>query len=87
MHESSLLRGLMRQIETVARECGASRVDTVHLRVGVLSGLSPEHLRDHFAHAAEGTVAEGARVVVRASDDLEDAHAQGVLLESVDIEE
>jgi hydrogenase nickel incorporation protein HypA/HybF len=36
----------------------------VNLRVGVLRGVLPEHLRFLFGHVAEGTIAEGARLEI-----------------------
>lgn len=84
MHERSLLADLMRKLEDVARQHGASRITRVQVRLGALSHISPEHFREHFAEAARGTVAEGAVLDIQVSTDLSDPHAQDILIESVE---
>jgi hydrogenase nickel incorporation protein HypA/HybF len=87
MHEMSLVRGLVRQLDEVARAHGARRVIRVRVGLGVLSHLSPEHVREHFAHVSKGTVAEGAALDVVLLTDPTDPRAQDVILESAEIEE
>ncbi len=87
MHESSVLRGLMGQIERVARGEGADHVQEVHLRLGALAHISADHLREHFEHAAAGSVAEGARLVIEVSGDVADDRAQDIILESLVVED
>ncbi len=86
MHEQSLMADLLRRVDVVAQQHGAAKVRTVRVRVGALAHISAEHLREHFAAAAAGTVASTARLEVTAGSDADDAHAQEVLLESVEIE-
>ena len=86
MHERALLTDLMREIETVARADGATRVTRVSVRLGALSHFTEEHFREHFLDASRGTLAEGATVDARLEDDLEDPRAAGVVLESVEVE-
>ena len=86
MHERALMNDLMREIETVAEADGASRVTGVRVRLGALSHFTPEHFREHFVDAARGTLAEGAVVEAVLEEDLDDPHAAGVLLESVELE-
>lgn len=86
MHEFSLMADLMRKIESIARQENASRIRTIHVRLGALCHMSPEHFCEHFQHAARGTVAEGAALKVTVHPDPHDAHAQDVLLESVEVE-
>lgn len=86
MHESALMRDLLRRIDGIARAEHARRVTAATVRLGALSPLSPEHLAEHFAHASAGTIAEGARLTITVSGDMEDADAQAVLLESVELE-
>jgi hydrogenase nickel incorporation protein HypA/HybF len=85
MHELSLLAGLLRKIEAVARREQASAVTRVTVRVGALCHLSPAHLREHFVRTAQGTVAEGARLDIEVLTDLADPHAQEILLENVEV--
>lgn len=86
MHERALLTDLMREIEAVARADGATSVTRVSVRLGALSHFTEQHFREHFVDASRGTLAEGAAVDARLEDDLEDPHAAGVVLESVEVE-
>lgn len=81
MHEHSLLRGLMAQIEALARQHGAARVTVVRLKLGPLAHIEPDHLREHFVEAAVGTVVAGARLDIETTDDLHE-----LTLESVDVQ-
>jgi Zn finger protein HypA/HybF involved in hydrogenase expression len=83
MHESSLTAGLLRQIDAIARAEGGSRVLGITLRLGALTNIAPGHLREHFALAAVGTLAEAADVAVIEDTDPADANAQAIVLESV----
>lgn len=65
---------------------GASRVTCGRVRLGALSHFTPGHFREHFADTARATVAEGAAVEVAESTDPTEPRAQGVVLESVDLE-
>jgi hydrogenase nickel incorporation protein HypA/HybF len=87
MHEASLMKDLMRKIEGVAREQNASQVLGICVRLGALSHLSADHFREHFEVASLGTVAEGARLNIEVLTDMNDPHAQEILLESVEIAE
>ncbi len=86
MHERALMQDLMREIEAVARADGATRVTRIEVRLGALSHFTPEHFREHFEDAARGTLAEGATVDAVVDDDLDNDGAQGVVVESVDLE-
>jgi hydrogenase nickel incorporation protein HypA/HybF len=86
MHESSLIAGLMEKIAAIAREHGASRIAAVEITIGALAFIGPEHLREHFVLAAAGTLAEGAELRIRVSDDPQDPDAGSIRLEAVEIE-
>lgn len=81
MHEMSLLKGLMSQLDEIARRNAARRVTVVRLKLGPLAHIEPDHLREHFAEAARGTVADKARLDIETTDELHE-----LSLESVDIE-
>lgn len=83
MHESSLIPDLIGKIKALAAENGATKVVSVDVTVGALTGMSPDHLREHFDEAAAGTVAEGAEVRCRVS---EDPLSAAVMLESLELE-
>ncbi len=86
MHEQSLMADLMRKLTDITRTHRARRITAVRVKLGVLSHISPEHFREHFARAVRGTVAEGCRLDIAAPTDLRDSHAQDIVLESVDLE-
>ncbi len=85
-HELTLLADIMRKVEQVASEEHASAVSAVSVELGALAHISPEHLREHFAIAARGTVAECARLDIDAREDITDPNAQEIILRSVEVE-
>ena len=87
MHELSLMADILRKIEDVARQQGASRVISVRVRLGALSHISADHFREHFEHACRGTVAEHASLIIELDTDPGRPWAQDVVLESVEIEQ
>lgn len=84
-HELSLLADLLRKVRAVSHEHGDRPVVGVTLRLGALAHIAPDHLREHFVHASRDTVAAGARLVIHQAHDLEDPHAQDIMLESVEV--
>ena len=80
------MRDVMRKIEETAAAEGATRVTRVAVRLGALSHFTPEHFREHFADASHGTLAEGAAVDAVVEEDITDADAREVVLESVEVE-
>lgn len=90
MHETGLVRGLIRQIEQVAAQNAArvsgARISGVRVWLGALSHFSAAHFGEHFAIEARGGIAEGARLVIIESDDPTDPDAQHLRLESLDME-
>jgi hydrogenase nickel incorporation protein HypA/HybF len=64
MHEFSVVQSLMELIEKYAEENKAKRVVKVIIRVGILSGIEPHLLELAFNTFKEGTIAEGALLVI-----------------------
>ena len=87
MHETGLVRDVVRRVDDLARSTGARRVMRVRVWLGALSHLSVEHFREHYAIEARDTTAAGAVLEIEASTDPADPNAQQVRLESVDLEE
>jgi hydrogenase nickel incorporation protein HypA/HybF len=85
MHELSLVASLCARAEAVAIEEGATRVTALSVRLGALSHLSPDHLRDHLARAAAGSILEGARVDVTVDPDTDSPSAQDIELLAVEV--
>jgi hydrogenase nickel incorporation protein HypA/HybF len=86
MHEASLMRSLMRKIDSLAAAEGANKVTTVRVWLGALSHMSAAHFQEHFEQASEATIAEGASLEIEESADIDDPNAQGLLLRSIEIE-
>lgn len=87
MHEQALMRGLVRRILEIADAEGATRVTRVRVQLGPLSHFTPDHFREHFRDSARGTIAEGAAVEAVLETSPTVPNAQGVVLESVEVEE
>ena len=86
MHEQALMRDLMQKITAEAETEGATRVTRISVRLGALSHLTEAHFREHFEEASRGTVAEGAAVDAKLATDPTEPDAQGVVLESIEVE-
>lgn len=86
MHERALMDDVMRKIEAVAHENGATRVTQIGVRLGALSHFTPEHFREHFVDTSRGTLAEGAAVDAVVETDVSDPAAADVVLETMEIE-
>ena len=64
MHEVGLMESALEIAQEHARRQGATRIHTIALRVGRLSGVEPEAMELAFEVVTAGTSAEGARLVV-----------------------
>lgn len=60
----SICQGLMSQVEQIARDKGASQVDSILLSIGPLSGVEPELLERAFVVAKAETVAKDAELEI-----------------------
>jgi hydrogenase nickel incorporation protein HypA/HybF len=91
VHEAGLARDLIGKAEDLAIAEGARRVTAVTVRIGALANVTGEHLREHFAVEAKGTMAEGAVVEVVEGPDgeeaLRDPHSMDLLLVGFEVEE
>ena len=67
MHELSVCLSLIDQVQSIAREHGATRVERILLQIGPLSGVEGELLRNAYPLAAAGTLAEGAVLDIEAA--------------------
>ena len=64
MHELSICRQIMIQVEEIALQNQAFAVESITLRVGPLSGVEAELLKQAFPFVAEKTVADKAELVI-----------------------
>ncbi len=60
MHEMSICQALLDQVERIASERGAARVDSIVLSIGPLAGVEPDLLSRAFEIARLQTVAANA---------------------------
>jgi hydrogenase nickel incorporation protein HypA/HybF len=80
------MRDVIGRVAALADAEGATAVTRVVVRLGALSHFTPEHFRQHYEDAALGTIAEGALVDAAVHGDATDRDAQGVVVESVELE-
>ena len=64
MHEMSIAEGVLQLIEDAARREGFSRVKTLWVEIGALSGVEPEALAFCFDAVTRGSLAEGAQLEI-----------------------
>ncbi|RFF28070.1 MULTISPECIES: hydrogenase maturation nickel metallochaperone HypA [unclassified Wenzhouxiangella] len=64
MHELSVCQSLLAQVAEVAAGHDSSRVSSVTVRVGALSGVEPDLLRQAFIVARAGGVAAEADLII-----------------------
>jgi hydrogenase nickel incorporation protein HypA/HybF len=64
VHELSIMEGALSLIVEKAREAGAKHVLVIRLRIGALSGVVAEALQFAFETLAQGTMAQGAQLVI-----------------------
>ena len=65
MHEMSICQGLLDQVERIAAEQNASRVDSISLSIGPLAGVEPDLLKRAYEVARLQTVAENAELEIK----------------------
>lgn len=87
MHEMSLMNDLMKKIDTIAQDQGGTNVVGVHVWLGALSHMSPDHFREHFKEMAKGTLAQGAHLEIITDEDPKNPNAQSILLQSVEVDD
>jgi hydrogenase nickel incorporation protein HypA/HybF len=67
MHELSVCLALMQQVERIAQEHRAVRVERIVVQVGPLSGVEPALLQHAWPLACAGTLAAAAELVIEAA--------------------
>ena len=68
MHELSVCLSLLEQVQAIAAERGASCVTRIELKVGPLSGVESDLLRNAWPMASAGTIAVDAQFVIEEAD-------------------
>jgi len=67
MHELSVCLSLLEEVKRVARENNAGSVTRIIVKIGPLSGVEPDLLRNAYPIAAAGTIAEDAELEIEAT--------------------
>jgi len=65
MHETSLVRSLLHQVEQVAREHEAKTVAQIEVEIGPLSGVEPLLVRYAFDSLVDQTSCAGAELIIQ----------------------
>ena len=64
MHEASIVLSVLDIAEDHCRKAGYSEIQSIQLRIGSASGILPDALQMAFKIVREGTLAEGAKLLV-----------------------
>lgn len=64
MHQTSNAGDILKAAESLARESGLARINTIRLHLAAWADLDPDEVRDEVLHAALGTFAEGAKLEI-----------------------
>ncbi len=64
MHELSVCQALIDQVEAIAQQHHAERVEVIVLQIGPLAGVEPQLLEHAYPLASVDTVAEDAKLII-----------------------
>jgi hydrogenase nickel incorporation protein HypA/HybF len=68
MHELSVCLSLLEQVGSIAAQKESTRVTRIELRVGPLSGVEADLLRNAWPLASAGTIAVDAELIIEEAD-------------------
>jgi len=68
MHELSVCLSILDQVQSIAAERNADRVQRIELRIGPLSGVEADLLRSAWPMASAGTIAVDADLLIDEAD-------------------
>ncbi len=87
MSNEKTIKGLVGQLESIAIKENANKITSISVKLGALSRCTPEFFEQKFVQDSEGTIAEGARLIINEMSDTKAPDAQEIIFESIDIEE
>ena len=64
MHELVIVEGILDVVLPEVKKTDAKKILAIRLRVGELSGIVPSCLHEYFSIASQGTMAEGAELIL-----------------------
>jgi len=65
MHELAITEGILRLAVPEAEKQGAKRIIAINLKLGALTDIVPSCIEHYLQYSAAGTIAEGAKIVVK----------------------
>jgi hydrogenase nickel incorporation protein HypA/HybF len=68
VHELSVCLSILDQVRSIAAERGADRVQRIELKIGPLSGVEADLLRNAWPMASAGTIARDANLEIDEAD-------------------
>lgn len=86
MHEYSLAQGIVQTVVEVAREHNATKIKKVEVTAGEFSMINFEQLEFAFGIASEGTIAEGAELLIeeeKGKIECEECQYQGPIEQAI----
>ena len=60
MHETHMIKPIIKGISEHAQKEGAKKVSLVRLKIGILTGIKEDSFKETFSVLAKGTILEGA---------------------------
>jgi hydrogenase nickel incorporation protein HypA/HybF len=87
VHEASLVRNVVAEIDSVAREHSAARVDIVRIEIGADSHVTSDALRARFEVFAQGTLAHDAELEITEASDSAVPDAFDIRIVSIVVED
>lgn len=64
MHEMALIENVLRIVNGEGKKANAEKILSITIRMGEYSDVVPRILREYFAIASKGSIAEGAKIIL-----------------------
>ncbi len=64
MHELTITENILRVVVPAAEKAGAKRILKIRMKAGELSGIIPSYREKCFEQVSEGTIAQGAELIL-----------------------
>jgi Zn finger protein HypA/HybF involved in hydrogenase expression len=87
MHEAGLMRGLIKQLDELARVHGCDRIAAVKLSIRESGGYSAEHFKEHFCAVSGGSCAQDAALDIDVTTDELHIGAPQITIVSIEVPE
>lgn len=84
MHEESLVRSLLKQVESIAADHDATRIDAIEVEIGPLSGVEPLLVESAFERVSQAAGFENTNLQINIVPLTEECLACATSFESGD---